>query len=430
MNGFISLVRSLRPYKAEHWLILCVLLYSFMGVLRYYVPSVFFNVVVTVCGFGFVFLIIKNAKGVPLCGMSGLAYKFLLLWSMCLTFHMFFIADVRSTFAEYHGITTWLLAFFASPYFLPNMVPFLLLAIRGDCDFDFRYLWRVMWLMCILYLCYYPVSFWSMTHYSWSFDVPGALWGEKGTYGDFISNSTKGIASLAPAVIMIFFKKFIHSRYWMCFMVAYVGSILIQVSLARRGGLSMSLLYIAAVWGMYSLNDKSASKIKLVALALVSIGLCFLLFNSMADSFFSVLIERGTEDTRGGVEQGFYSDMKSDEDWMFGRGWFGRYYEPAIMDYRSDIETGYLALVLRGGLFYLVPYVAILILSFFNGYFRSRNLFCKSFAILCLMQVVNLYPYGWPAFNFYHFVVWVGVWVCNSKKFRRLDNIQIAEYCF
>ncbi len=115
---------------------------------------------------------------------------------------------------------------------------------------------------------------------------------------------------------------------------------------------------------------------------------------------------------------------------MFGRGWFGRYYEPAIMDYRSDIETGYLALVLRGGLFYLVPYVAILILSFFNGYFRSRNLFCKSFAILCLMQVVNLYPYGWPAFNFYHFVVWVGVWVCNSKKFRRLDNIQIAEYCF
>lgn len=136
------------------------------------------------------------------------------------------------------------------------------------------------------------------------------------------------------------------------------------------------------------------------------------------------------EDTRGAVEQGFYSDMKSDEDWMFGRGWFGQYFEPAIMDYRSDIETGYLALILRGGFFYLIPYVVILFLSFFNGYFRSKNLFCKSFAILCLMQLVYLYPYGWPMFNFYHFMVWLGVWVCNSKMLRSMDDARIKEYCF
>lgn len=52
-----------------------------------------------------------------------------------------------------------------------------------------------------------PICFWNMTHYSWSMDqVAGTEWGDKGTYGDFIINSTIGIASLAPVVIMVFFK--------------------------------------------------------------------------------------------------------------------------------------------------------------------------------------------------------------------------------
>lgn len=46
-----------------------------------------------------------------------------------------------------------------------------------------------------------------MTHYSWSLDsIVGEEWGASGTYGDFITNSTKGISSLAPAAIVIFLK--------------------------------------------------------------------------------------------------------------------------------------------------------------------------------------------------------------------------------
>ena len=77
-------------------------------------------------------------------------------------------------------------------------------------------------------------------------------------------------------------------------------------------------------------------------MAIAVVALCYVLFNNMADSLFASLIERGTEDTRESVEQGFYDDMKSTEDWLFGRGWFGQYYEPAFGIYRSSIETGYL----------------------------------------------------------------------------------------
>lgn len=424
------LIKSLRPYRVEHWLMLSILLYSLVGVLKYYLPAFLSNVITSVCGFGFIALIIMNIRRCSLTGWTRALYLFLVFWTLCLTLRMFLIDDVRGTFGEYKGITTWLLAYFSSSYFLPNLMPLILLAIPTQEGFDFRYLWRVMWLMVILYLCYYPFAFWSMTHYNWSYNIAGASWGESGTFGDFINNSTKGISSIAPAVIMIFFKKYLPNRTWKWFMVAFVGSILIQAFMARRGGLATSILYLVLMWGMYSFNDRRVSKFKMILMALAVVGVCFMLFSSLADSFFSTLVERGMIDSRSGVEYAFYEDMDSMSDWIFGRGWFGRYYEPAFSRYRSSIETGYLALILRGGLLYLIPYVGILGMSFYNGYFKSRNLFCKSFAIICLMQIISLYPYGWPAFNYLHFVIWLGVWTCNSRVLRLMTDRQIKKLVF
>lgn len=426
----MKLIYSLKPNRREHLLILSILIYSFVGVLKYYIPIVLCNILILYGALMFIFTLLSNVKRTPLTGLTGFLYSFLLIWTLCLTFHMFFIADVRSTFTVYNGITTWILAYFSSPFFLPNLMPLIILMFPRNYKFDFSYLWRVMWLMCILYLCYFPFSFWSMTHYNWSMDTEGLEWGEKGTYGDFITNSTIGISSLAPVVIMIYFKKYITSYKWNRFVIAYVGSIIISAFLARRGGLAMSVLYIVLVWIMYSLYDKSVSKIKLIVMATFVTAIVFVLFNNMSDTLFATLTERGLDDTREGVEESFYSDMNTIQDWIFGRGWFGQYWEPVFSKYRSSIETGYLALILRGGFIYLIPYVAILFLSFYNGYFKSNNLFCKSFALLCLMQIVSLYPYGWPAFNFFHFFIWIGVWICNNKYYRNISDSMIKSTIF
>lgn len=410
----VSLIKSLKPSRREHWMMLSILVYSLNGVLKYYLPISVCNALMVLSALTFICVVLKHISGFHLKGLTGIFYKILILWSVCLTFHMFFIADIGSTFTENHGLTSWLLAYFGSAMFLPNLMPFIILAFPRNYQFDFKYLWRVMWLLCILYLCYYPFAFWNMTHYSWSFDqIAGAEWGEKGTYGDFITNSTMGITALAPVVIMVYFKKYLNPKQWKWFLIAYVGSILIQAFLARRGGLAMSILYLVLAWGMYALNDKRTSKFKMVLLAIFIVGLCFMLFTNMSDSFFSTLVERGDEDSRSGVEESFYADMNSVNDWIFGRGWFGSYYDPIFQKFRNGIETGFLTLILRGGLLYLVSYLAILVITIVNGYFKSNNLFCKSFAIMCLMQILSLYPFGWPAFNFFHFIIWIGVWICN-----------------
>lgn len=424
-----TLIKSLKPHRREHWIMLSILVYSLVGVLKYYLPNVLCNALMMLSAFTFIVVVCRHASGFHLKGLTGLFYSILIIWSLCLTFHMFFIADIRSTFVEYHGITSWLLAYFGSTMFLPNLMPFVILAFPRNYQFDFRYLWRVMWLLCIFYLCYYPFAFWSMTHYSWSFDqIAGTEWGDKGTYGDFITNSTIGISALAPVVIMVYFKRYLSTKRWQWFLIAYVGSILIQAILARRGGLVMSLLYLVLAWVMYSLSDKKTSKFKMILMAAIVVGLVFVLFTNMSDSFFSTLMERGYEDSRSGVEESFYADMKSLADWIFGRGWFGAYYDPIFKIDRTGIETGFLTLILRGGLVYLIPYLLILFLTFFNGYFKSRNLFCKPFAIMCLMQIISLYPFGWPAFNFFHFILWIGVWTCNTNKMRLANDNIITEF--
>lgn len=427
----VSLIKSLRPYRREHWIMLSILVYSLVGVLKYYLPNSLSNALMTLSAFIFIIVVCKHASGFHLKGITGLFYGVLIIWSLCLTFHMFFIADIRSTFVDYHGLTTWLLAYFGSPLFLPNLIPFVILAFPRDYEFDFRYLWRVMWLLCILYICYYPFAFWNMTHYSWSMErIDGSEWGDKGTYGDFITNSTMGIAALAPVVIMVFFKRYLPTKYWICFLASYVGSIFIAAFLARRGGLALSVSFLVLAWIMYAMSDKETSSFEMILMAAIVVGIAFVLFTNMADSFFSTLLERGDEDTRSGVEESFYADMKSQADWLFGRGWFGQYYEASTGFYRSSIETGYLALILRGGMLYLIPYVVTLGITAFTGYFKSNNLFCKSFAIMCLMQIISLYPFGWPAFNFNHFILWIGVWYCNNSNSRNKSDKSINNYFY
>lgn len=427
----VSLIKSLRPCRREHWIMLSILVYSLVGVLKYYLPNTLSNALMTLSAFMFIIVVCRHASGFHLKGFTGLSYGVLIIWSLCLTFHMFFIADIRTTFVDYHGLTTWLLAYFGSPMFLPNLIPFVILAFPIDYEFDFRYLWRVMWLLCILYMCYYPFAFWNMTHYTWSMDsVAGTEWGDKGTYGDFITNSTMGIAALAPVVIMVFFKRYLPKKCWICFLISYVGSILIAAFLARRGGLALSVSFLVLAWIMYALSDKETSTFDMILMAAIVVGIVFVLFTNMSDSFFSTLMERGDEDTRSGVEESFYADMKSQVDWIFGRGWFGRYYDPIFSNFRSSIETGYLALILRGGLLYLIPYVVTLGITAFTGYFKSNNLFCKSFAIMCLMQIISLYPYGWPAFNFFHLIIWLGVWTCNDNSIRNMTDQEISLFYF
>ena len=168
----------------------------------------------------------------------------------------------------------------------------------------------------------------------------------------------------------------------------------------------------------------------MLAMATVMLASAYMVFVSLSDSFFSLIVERAEADTRSGVERSFYKYFSSQADWLFGRGLLGTYYDEIFGEQRFSIETGYLFIILRAGLLYLIPYVMLLMVSGIKGYFKSNNLFIKSIAIFMLMSVLELYPWGYPTFSFKFFIIWLGVIMCNSKYFLSMSDQEIQNVLF
>jgi hypothetical protein len=156
---------------------------------------------------------------------------------------------------------------------------------------------------------------------------------------------------------------------------------------------------------------------------------------------FYKITKRATEDTRETVFFYYFMDM-SPTDFLIGKGINGTYFCPGVdrswsggedprhknLDDRVHIECAYLQLILNGGIIYLVIYLLILLPAIIKGLFFSRNLFSKSCAILILMHLIDMAPFGLPSFSWRGFLVWFCVAICFSKEMRLKDEEEMQNF--
>lgn len=420
MNDIIKIFKIRRVENSALFLISVYLMASFLS---HHVPVALCNGIRVITSILFIVLLIKNIKVNPIEGFTGSLYSLLIFWTLILVLR-FIIEDIDSfkgvSFNQKLGNT------FLSDNFVPYLLPLLLLCLGNNRDIDFRYFINVSKQFGKLFIILLPIAFYSMLSYKVDTSV---ILGGDGSYSDMVANSTFGIISLLPAFILIYFKKYMKKKEWWIYTTALIGALLIGLYMARRGRSAMYILYFASCWMMYLFFDKRSSKIiQLLGCAVVLI-LCYFIFTNTQDSFFAILMERGMLDTRTVVEQNMIADMHG-WDWIIGRGLFGEYYDPMFGINRPDIETGYLALILKGGVIYLTVVVGVLLTSAYKGLFKSNNLFVKAFAIIMIIAVIDLYPFGWPKFNFHYFTVWVGVYICNKQRYRRMTDDQVYDKYF
>ena len=147
---------------------------------------------------------------------------------------------------------------------------------------------------------------------------------------------------------------------------------------------------------------------------------------------FGFLVERGTEDTRTPVEDCFYDDMKP-KDWLVGRGIMGDYFCPIVEEdsdirgYRFTIETGFLQIILKGGLISLGLLLLVTVPAMINGIFFSKNILSKAAGFWILIWLISLYPANVATFSLYYFLVWISVGICYSKPIRNMSEDAIRE---
>ncbi|HEY1872644.1 MAG TPA: hypothetical protein VGG71_16400, partial [Chitinophagaceae bacterium] len=169
-----------------------------------------------------------------------------------------------------------------------------------------------------------------------------------------------------------------------------VITLLLGLIRARRGLIFMSacpLLVSYIIFICYNFKRFRAIFLSLILISILSVyGVK--VYNKNKEGMFSLITERADVDTRTDVEQCFYEDMKP-RDWIIGRGIVGEYYCPGtenddLLLFRSQIETDYLNIILKGGIIGLALLVLMAVPAIIKGLFFSKNMLSKASAIWIL----------------------------------------------
>jgi len=134
------------------------------------------------------------------------------------------------------------------------------------------------------------------------------------------------------------------------------------------------------------------------------------------------------EETRGFVYEAFFRDLDTAPEYIFGRGIGGTIVRDVdtgrIVDF---VESGFLILLFKGGLLYLIPFLIILIRAFFLGFFKSKNYITKALAILILIYIISMYGWNWPDLSARYLFLWVSVSGCYNSDLRSISNEDIYQ---
>lgn len=222
---------------------------------------------------------------------------------------------------------------------------------------------------------------------------------------------------------------FVSKKYKNVAVLAMILGLFLFTITARRSGMFMYLLVFLFFFYLYVFQSGKRSRTLkfLFVLSVLLVGL--LVFYIYSNSLFSMLAARWDENSRGGVHDYFFRDFSGHTfDWIFGRGLNGTYYCPGVsidVTRRDVIETGYLYLILKGGILYLTMFVSILLYSAYLGFFKTKNRLTKGMALYILAHVIFLVPFGLPAFSFEYVILWIAVLYSYSREWRMKTDKEI-----
>lgn len=215
--------------------------------------------------------------------------------------------------------------------------------------------------------------------------------------------------------------------------ITFLVTFLVRLYLARRGDVVM--LSLLTIFVILSYNYRQSRTVRIFFIAFVFIIITFFSILIMQTDISSMMLYRWNADTRSGVNEALLSSMSTPE-LLFGKGINGSYYLP--LGGESDIyggqryicETGFLTLILKGGILMATIYILLWLVPAFMGIFKSKNTFCKFAGLYLLWNVLYLYPFGLPEFGFNQLLVWMLAGIVSSPVIRRLSDKQIKTIYF
>lgn len=203
------------------------------------------------------------------------------------------------------------------------------------------------------------------------------------------------------AFLLGFFKCF-NKRQKFVTILIWAFFLLLMLINARRN-VSFTLALYAFIAYIFSIQDQmKKNPVKFLIIFFVSIlGLLIVInyFNDLTSSIFKNIASRASEDTRSGVERLFFLDFMNSpiEDWIFGRGMDGTYAQMSVNPETGEttyerpvIETGYLHMLMKGGVIYDILILSFLFITVSKSFkINRRN--SKYMAFILLTYLIDMY---------------------------------------
>ena len=216
------------------------------------------------------------------------------------------------------------------------------------------------------------------------------------------------------------------------FIVAF--TFLLAVLRARRGlmFITFSSMFFGYLVYQYVNRVKIINTILSAFLIVIVSVVALKIYDANRKSTFSLITERIGHQTRSEVEEYFYMDLKT-KDWIFGKGLEGEYFCPGVVEgdrisiYRTVIETGFLQIILNGGILSLGLMLLIMVPALFKGLFYLKNLMSKAAAIWIILFLLYSYPGTPTMFSMSYILTWISIGICYSAEFRMIPEEKMTE---
>lgn len=247
------------------------------------------------------------------------------------------------------------------------------------------------------------------------------------------------ISSLPPAGIVLLLANYTKKLLVILNVFVVISVLLIGLTYGRRSVCISSLLYLTSSFMLnVVVNKKIETSYRIIIFTLFTI-LCFATINyfiGTVDKNQFAIFDRVDTDSRSDVFKAFINDFKM-IDYIIGRGIDGTYYNPIdyytfdnedskFVKYRTNIESGFLYIIMKGGFIYLCLFLTFLFRAIYLGILKSNNLFTKALASYLIIYLIDMTTYGQPTFSIKYLLVWLCILLSSSKRFRNINEKDLA----
>lgn len=261
--------------------------------------------------------------------------------------------------------------------FLVYLLPFLILPLPNA-----KYMKDILKVFFYISLIVFPL---------WVINIDSLV--QVGTF------KAEGIGKYLPffSAFLLGFLPFFKKKQRMIIILTWAIYLFLMLLNARRNvSFTICLYGIFAYFVTTQMSANTQSFKSFLMLLFFFLAALLLLANldNLASGIFSNMAGRATDDSRSEVEINFFFDFAHSPitDWIWGRGMDGGYLQDTynvetgeISPLRKGIETGYLYLLLKGGLLYVFSVVLIMINALFLGWKNIR----KQYMLFCMLVLAS-----------------------------------------